>query len=120
MTAATLNLEIECGADFAQTITLKDSDNIPINIATYTFTSMVKFSAADPDALVSFTITKAGDTSTGIFTLSLTNAQTTALFAPGDISSETMTLVYDVVQLVGSVKTRIIQGVITVYPGVTL
>lgn len=120
MTAATLNLEIECGADFAQTITLKDSEDAPIDITTYSFTSMVKVSAADSDALVSFTVTKAVDQTTGTFTLSLTNAQTAALFAPGDVSSETMTLVYDVVQTVGIVKSRIIQGSITVYPGVTL
>lgn len=120
MTAATLNLEIECGADFAQTVTLKDSSDVAIDITTYSFSSMIKSSAADPDALISFTVTKAVDPLTGTFTLSLTNAQTASLFAPGDFSSETMTLVYDVVQTVGIVKTRIIQGSIAVYPGVTL
>lgn len=120
MTAATLDLSIECGADYAQTIILKDNLDAPIDITGYSFASMIKASAADASALLSFTVTPAVDLTTGEFTISLTNAQTASLFAPGDGPSETMSLVYDIVQTVGIVKSRIIQGAITVVPGVTL
>lgn len=120
MTAATLNLEIECGADFAQTITLKDNNNVAINITGYTFASMLKYSANDAAPILSFTITPAANLTTGTFTMSLTDEQTAALFAPGDVPSETLTLVYDVVQTASGVKSRILQGNVTVYPGVTL
>jgi hypothetical protein len=120
MTAATLNLSVECGADYAQKITLKDDTGVAINITGYTFASMIKISAADDSPLLSFTCTPDANPALGTFTLSLTNAQTASLFAPGDGPSETMSLVYDIVQTVGSIKSRIIQGTITVYPGVTL
>lgn len=120
MTAATLDLDIECGADFSQALILKDDTDTPLNLTGYSFASMIKISAADESALTSFTCTVDPNPLLGTVTLSLTNAQTIALFAPGNNPTETTNLVYDLVQTVASVKSRIIQGNITLIPGVTL
>lgn len=119
MTAATLDLTIERNTDFSQSLILQDSEGSPLNLTGYTFTSMIKRAATDTNALISFTCT-VPTPANGTIILSLTNAQTSALVTTGVDYTAPTNLVYDVVQNVSGVKTRIVQGSISLIPAVTI
>jgi len=109
--ATIANLKVDQGADFATTINLNNLDGTDFNLTGYTVKSQMAKSYASATKIdITAAITNAA---TGAIQLSLTNTETGAL-AQGRY-------VYDVevTQTSGNVKTRVIEGQITVFPQVT-
>jgi hypothetical protein len=107
--AATKNLVIDQGATFSANIQYLDNSKNPISLAGYDINSQMRRSYYSANA-VSFTanITNA---STGNINIALDSTQTANLIAGR--------YVYDVEANIGSTVLRIVEGIITVTPGVT-
>ena len=109
--ATIANLKVDQGADFATTINLNNLDGTDFNLTGYTVASqMAKSYASTTKTTITASIT---DAATGAIQLSLTHAQTGALTQGR--------YVYDVevTQTSGNIKTRVIEGQITVFPQAT-
>ena len=105
------NIFIDAGADYSTTVTVTDSTGSAVDLTNYTIASQIRKTYESASATVAFTTTKTAATS-GQFTLTLTNAQTAAI--PHG------RYVYDAVITSGSsVKTRVVEGIVTVNPRVT-
>jgi len=107
--AATKNLVIDQGATFSANIQYLDNSKNPISLSGYDINSQMRRSYYSANA-VSFTanITNA---STGNINIALDSTQTANLIAGR--------YVYDVEANIGSTVLRIVEGIITVTPGVT-
>lgn len=110
MSAITINVVIEQGSDFAATFTIKNADGSFLNLTGFTAESKMKKSYYTSNSValnVTFT-----DRSRGMITLSLPAATTTTLTPKR--------YVYDIILTspIG-VKTRVVEGIATVTPGVT-
>ena len=110
--AAVANLRIDQGANFSSDVTVTNSDGDAVDLAGYT-ASATMADAYGSSSSTTITTAIADDTTTGVITLSLTAAQTTALDAPARY-------VYDVYITLTSngTVTRVIEGIITVNPKV--
>lgn len=110
MSAITINIVIEQGSDFSATFTIKNADNSYLNLLGFTAESKMKksyYTSSSVPLNVSFT-----DRSKGIITLSMPASST--------INLSPKRYVYDIVLTSPSgVKTRVIEGIATVTPGVT-
>lgn len=109
--ASVKNLYIDQGADFNAQITIFDDSNSPWDLTNYTGESKIKksyYSSNSVDFTVSFPVVR----TTGIVILELTSAQTSSL--------EQGRYLYDIV-LTDSygTKTRVLEGIVTINPGVT-
>lgn len=104
------NLTVDQGSSFVTTLTLTDSDDIPINLDLYTFSGQIRKHFTSSTS-TPFTIS--GNGATGILTLSL-SANSTANLVSGRY-------VYDVeiVESSSSNVTRVVEGIVTVTPNVT-
>lgn len=122
MSAGRYDTVVEQGATFSRTCTWKDSLGVGINLTSYTLTGKVKKRVTDSNEIVSFTITKADQSSfPGKFTISLTASQTGALpikQQSGDFK-ELLNLYYDIEADSGSSVSRILEGLLGVSPQVT-
>ena len=109
--AAIANLTIDQGASFTSDVTVKDANANAFNLTGYT--ARAKMEKGYSSTRTDFTCTIAGDATTGVVSLSLTAAQTTAL--------DDGRYVYDLeIEQTGTGNvTRVIEGVITVRPNVT-
>lgn len=106
--AQKLNLVIDQGSTFITTFTMNDDDGNPINLSTYTGSSQIRKHYTSSNA-TSFTV---GLANTGVVTLSLL-ANTTNLMTPGRY-------VYDVELVDGDGDvSRVVEGLVTITPGVT-
>ena len=106
--ARKLNLVIDQGTTFSTTFTANDVSNLPIDFTGYTSNSMFRKSYTSSNAYA-FTV---GLSSNGSVTLSM-NAATTGTITAGRY-------VYDVeVESSSNVRSRIVEGIITVTPQVT-
>lgn len=110
MSAGKYNILIEQGATFKKIITLKDANNVPINLSTYSIASYCKAKVTDTVSLFQFTVV-IEDALTGKFSLNLTKTQTEAL--------NFTTAVYDVELTVGSIVSRLLEGSVVLSKGVT-
>ena len=111
MAAIPLTLLLEKGTDFDATFNIQNEDNTtPLNLTGYTADAKMKrsyYSASSSDFVVDFV-----DRYNGILKISLTNTNTAAL--------DPRRYVYDIVLTSPqSIKTRVIEGIIEVTPGVT-
>jgi hypothetical protein len=108
---STHDITIEQGASFSKTLTLKDDNNVVINVSADTFRGQVRkhHSSTDIQATFTFTIT---DGPNGVVTWSLTDTQTSAMSSGK--------LLYDIewVQSSGTV-TRILEGIVDSTPEIT-
>ncbi len=105
------NIFIDAGADFTTTVTVTDSTGSAVNLTGYSHAAQIRKSHDSASATVAFTTATTNATS-GQFSLSLTNAQTGAI--PHG------RYVYDAVITSGSnVKTRVVEGMVTINPRVT-
>lgn len=105
------NLIINAGSNFSQTFTLESSDtNSPLNLTGYTVESQMRKYSGSSTA-INFTSSIILPETLGKILISLTATQTTNL-KPGRY-------VYDVLITTGSVKTRVIEGMVLVRDGVT-
>ena len=108
--AGFVELTLEQGANFNTVLDLKDSAGGILNLAGYTVAAQMRKSYYSSTA-TNFTITVT-DAAAGQITMSM-NSANTANVTPGRY-------VYDVLITSGaSVKTRIIEGIVTILPSVT-
>lgn len=97
-----MDIQINQGETFVLTMTIEQPVDTPIDITSYTFASQIKRNQTDTSALDAFTFTLS-DPTNGIFTMSLTDTETSALPA--------IVAFYDVEMTDTSAnKTRILQG----------
>ena len=110
------NIEIDQDSDYTQTFIAKDDTGTVIDLTTApsTLAAQIRKSYATTSA-TDFTATVTPSVTTGAYTLALTDVQT----ATGTL--ERGRHVYDVVQTVTAtgIKTRIMEGIANVSPGVT-
>ncbi len=111
MAAIPLNLLLEKGTDWDATFNIQNEDNTtPLNLTGYTAEAKMKkshYSTSSTSFVVTFV-----DRYNGQLKIGLANAATTAL--------EARRYVYDIVLTSPqSIKTRVIEGIIEVTPGVT-
>ena len=108
------NIEIDQDSDYSKTFIAKDDTGTVIDLTTApsTLAAQIRKSYATTTA-VDFTATVTSSVTTGEYTLALTDVQTAAM--------ERGRHVYDVVHTVTSteIKTRIMEGIANVSPGVT-
>mgnify|MGYP003336456604 CR=1 FL=1 len=111
MGAAYTDLYLDQGADFSTTFDLIGDDGTPINITGYAFSSQIRKSYYSTNAAANLVVTTV-DASNGNTIISLDAANTSNIF-PGRY-------LYDVKMIDSSnTTTRILEGIITVTPGVT-
>ena len=113
--AAIANLRIDQGATFTSDVTVTNSNGDAFDLTGYTASAKMAKGYASTRTRTSITTTINSDPTTGIIQLSLTADQTNALDAPARY-------VYDVeiTQTSDSTITRVIEGIITVSPSVTI
>ena len=113
--AATANLYIEQGATFTSDVTVRDSAGEAYDLTGYSASAKMALGYASTRTRVTITTSVASDPTTGVVTLSLTPTETSGLEAPARY-------VYDVELLKASDNSviRVIQGIITVSPNVTI
>lgn len=105
------NLIINAGSNFNQTFTLESSDtSSSLDLTGYTVESQMRKYSGSSTA-INFTSSIILPETLGKILISLTAAQTTNL-KPGRY-------VYDILITTGSVKTRVIEGMVLVRDGVT-
>ncbi len=114
MTAPTYNLTIEQGADFAWTLTLKDSLNAPIDLTGAVVEGMIRAGSKKGKKLVDFTFMLNIPATDGVINVSLTAAQTAAL--PDD---ENHPHYYDIKATYGGKTVRVVEGTVTISRQVT-
>lgn len=103
------NIVVDQGVDYSTDINLTDDDEQVIDLTGYTANSQIRKTFTSSNS-VSFSTSTSG--TTGVVTLSLTANQTGSLTAGR--------YVYDVFLTNGSgVKSRIVEGIVTVTPRVT-
>jgi|TARA_B110000914_G_C15107118_1_gene284362 hypothetical protein len=110
--AAIANLTIDQGATFSSDVTVKDANGNPFNLTGYTAAAKLAKGFASTRTRTNMTTSIAADATTGVVTLSLTATQTSALDAER--------YVYDLEITSGANVTRVIEGIITVRPQVTV
>lgn len=109
--AAVANLTIDQGATFSSDVTVTDSAGDAFNLTNHTVSAKIAkgYSSANTRTVLT---TNVATPTNGVITLSLTADQTAALDAPARY-------VYDVeITSSDSTVTRVIEGIITVNPGV--
>ena len=106
--ATKANLSIDQGSDYTTTITLTDGSGTPINISTYTGAGQIRKYYTSTTA-VDFDITTANN---GNITLTLDSNTTNNMIAGR--------YVYDVelTDINGNIS-RVLEGIVTIKPGVT-
>lgn len=109
--AAVKNLYIDQGSDFSAQITIYDDNNSPWNLTGYTGAAKIRKSYYSTN-YVNFTVSFNAVRTTGIVILELSASQTSIM--------EQGRYLYDVVLSDSSgKKTRVIEGIVTINPGVT-
>ena len=110
MAASPLNLSIEQGVNFEITITVRNKDNTPLNLLSYTAESKIRKHFTSTTSYP-FTVTFV-DRINGRISLSMDDTVTSTL--------KEGRYVYDIVLTSpNSFKTRVIQGTVLVSPGVS-
>lgn len=112
--AAIANLTIDQGATFSSDVTVKDANGNPFDLTGYTASAKMAKGYASTKTRKAITCIVNGDPTTGIVTISMT-ADETSVCDEGRY-------VYDleILQTSSSTITRVIEGIITVRPQVTL
>ena len=112
--AAIANLTIDQGATFSSDVTVKDANGNAFDLTGYTASAKMAKGFASTKTRTTITCTVNGDPTTGIVTMSLSADETS--------TCEEGRYVYDleILQTSSSTITRVIEGVITVRPQVTL
>lgn len=108
---AYVELTLDQGTTFETSVALTNDDQTAINITGYQFASQIRKSYYSTNAVASLTVTVV-DAANGNVKLSMTSANTANVKAGRYL--------YDLLMTdTGGVKTRVIEGVITVTPQVT-
>lgn len=108
---AYVELTLDQGTTFETSVSLANDDQTAINVTGYSFSSQIRKSYYSTNAVANLTVTVV-DASTGNVKLSMTAANTANVKAGRYL--------YDLLMTdTGGIKTRVIEGVITVTPQVT-
>ena len=112
--AAIANLTLDQGATFNSDVTVKDANGNAFNLTGYTAEAKMSKGYSSTRTRTSITTTIAADATTGIVTLSLTSTVSAGLDAER--------YVYDleITQTSSNNVTRVIEGIITVRPQVSI
>tara|TARA_Y100001972_G_scaffold117875_1_gene157358 strand:+ start:397 stop:738 length:342 start_codon:yes stop_codon:yes gene_type:complete len=112
--AAIANLTIDQGATFSSDVTVKDANGNAFDLTGYTASAKMAKGFQSTKTRTSITCTIQAPATNGLVTLSLTADQTTAL--------DDGRYVYDleILQTSSSTVTRVIEGIITVRPQVSI
>ena len=110
MAAYVSNIVIDVGADFIQTFNLENSSNAPLDLTSYTGSSLMKKHPSSLTTTATFAVSFPSPTQ-GQLRISLGSTVTNGL-KPGRY-------VYDVLISDGSIKTRVVEGSAIVTAGVT-
>ena len=112
--AAIANLTLDQGATFSSDVTVKDANGNAFDLTGYTASAKMAKGFASTKTRKTITCIVNGDPTTGIVTMSLSADETS--------TCEEGRYVYDleILQTSSSTITRVIEGVITVRPQVTL
>ncbi len=110
--AAVANFNIDQGATFSSTVTVKDSTGSALDLTGYTATANMALGYASTRTRTALTIAFNSDRTTGGVTMSLTATQTAALEAPARYVFD-----LDITDSSGTV-TRVIEGLMTIRPNV--
>jgi len=103
-------LTIEQGADFSTTVTVNDANGVPTDLLNYTGAAQLRKSYYSATA-TNFAVT-VSDAANGELTMILTAANTANLTAGR--------AVYDLlITSPTNVKTRVVEGIVTILPAVT-
>ena len=108
ITVARVDLEVVKGAAFGRTITYKVNDAV-VNIAGYSFAAQIRTTTGTLVQSMTCTVTNAA---AGLFTISLTGAQTSAMTA-GTL------YVWSLEQTLSSVVSELLRGYVNVVDEVT-
>lgn len=122
MAAGSYNFLIEAGATWSTVIDWQDEAGVGFDLTSKTITGKIKRKVLDPLEVLSFTVTKANQTTNpGRFTLSLTATQTAKLPVKqtSEGKKEITELSYDIESAEGSTVERVLEGLIQVSPEVT-
>lgn len=103
------NLEINQGADYTRTATVKDALNVAVNLTGYTVAAQIRKNPT-ADIYVAFT-TQVTNATLGKISISLTHAQTAALAAGN--------YMYDIFIVSASKSYKVADGLITIIPRIT-
>lgn len=110
MSAISINLIVPQGSDYDATFTITNDNGAPLNLAGYTAEAKLKKTHTS-SAYQSFAV-EFVDRIAGVIKISLSNQQTSLL--------KSYRYVYDIVLTSpNDVRTRVIEGLIEVSPGVT-
>lgn len=113
--ASTYNISIDQGATYTLAISYKDSNGAAINLTNYTAAMQLRSTYTSVDAVLSLSSPSNGIVitgATGLISITITDTQTSALSSNN--------FVYDLeITSSSNVKTRLIQGIVTVSPEVT-
>ena len=107
--ATKANLVIDQGSTFSSDLTLTDENGDPLALAGYTANSQIRKWYSSTNAAATFTTSI--NTISAVITLALTANQTSNLVAGR--------YVYDVEINSGAEVSRIVEGIVTVYPEAT-
>lgn len=121
MAASTYDITIEQGADFSLGLTIKNGSGVAIDITGYTFAAQLREKVHSTTVLATFTCTIT-NAAAGQMTMSLTNAQTSAINVSKYDSPEKRATkcAYDLeMTRTDTSKVRLIEGVASVTPEVT-
>jgi|SRR5210317_1357908 len=112
--AAVANLKIDQGTTFSSDVTVTDNDGSVFDLTGYTAEAKMALGYSSTRTRVAMTTTIASPT-LGVISLSLTADQTSALDAPARY-------VYDIeiTRTSDSTITRVIEGIITIHPQVSI
>lgn len=123
MSAGKLDLNIEQGATFEKTFTIKDSLAAAIDLTGWTFAGKIRHRYDSPATVATFTTAVLNQvTNKGQFTISLTAAQTSAIpVDPSDSINRDLTeYLYDIeATKPDTKKDRVLEGKVKVSPEVT-
>ena len=112
--AAIANLTVDQGTSFTSDVTVKDANGNAFDLTGYTATAKMAKGYASTRTRTTITTTIAADATTGVVTLSLSSTVSAALDAER--------YVYDleITQTSSGNVTRVIEGIITVRPQVSI
>lgn len=121
--AGTFDMEINQGADYLLSVTIKDELGDPVDLTSHTFTGQIRKTASDTTIQASFTFVILDQvTNTGRVDVSLSAADSSAIKLDNSTSSskKITTMVYDVESDNGSgKKVRWLEGDVAFSPEVT-
>lgn len=112
--AAIANLTIDQGATFSSDVTVKDANGNPFDLTGYTAAAKMAKGYASTRTRTNFTTTVAADATTGVVTLSLSATDSAAL------DGERYVYDLEITQTSSGSVTRVIEGIISVRPQVTI